>query len=100
MNLNNGHNIVCGELDLMIDYLVAVKDSLRAPSLATRIERLVEELILDGKLQPGMRLIEEEFSEALEVSRTSLREAMINLEQNGILERDRRGGQTFRGSAG
>jgi DNA-binding GntR family transcriptional regulator len=80
----------------MIEALTAAKGALRSPSLATRIEQLVEQLILDGKLQPGMRLVEEEFSEALEVSRTSLREAMIHLEQNGILERDRRGGRYIR----
>jgi DNA-binding GntR family transcriptional regulator len=80
----------------LFDSIAAVKDTLRMPSLAIRTEQLIEELILDGKLKPGMRLVEEEFSEALGVSRTSLREAMINLEQAGILERDRRGGRYIR----
>jgi DNA-binding GntR family transcriptional regulator len=74
----------------------AAKEALRTPPLAARVGQLVETLILDGKLGPGLRIIEEELSEALGVSRTSLREAMLGLEQSGIIERGERGGRYIR----
>jgi DNA-binding GntR family transcriptional regulator len=81
--------------DLQTSVAVA-REALKTQPLAARVGRLVEELILDGKLGPGIRIIEEELSEALGVSRTSVREAMFSLEQSGIIERGERGGRYIR----
>ncbi len=83
-------------MDDLATSVLAAKEALRTQPLATRVGQLVEALILDGKLGPGIRIIEEELSEALGVSRTSLREAMLGLEQSGIIERGERGGRYIR----
>jgi DNA-binding GntR family transcriptional regulator len=80
----------------LLNSVLAAKEALKTPPLATRVGQFVEDLIFEGKLGPGIRIIEEELSEALGVSRTSLREAMLGLEQSGIIERGKRGGRYIR----
>ncbi|MEM8823916.1 MAG: FCD domain-containing protein [Pseudomonadota bacterium] len=55
--------------------------------LASAVTRQIEQLILRGILRPGDRLPpERELSERLGVSRPSLREAISDLSENGLLE--------------
>ena len=42
-------------------------------------------LIVKGKIQPGMRLMEEELAEDMGVSRTPIREAIRKLEKEGLI---------------
>lgn len=51
----------------------------------------LREAISSGQLEPGRRLIETELSEALSVSRGTLREALRHLVQEGLVVADERG---------
>lgn len=54
--------------------------------LSTAVTRQIEKLILRGILRPGERLpAERELAEKLGVSRPSLREAVADLQENGLL---------------
>src|SRR5262245_51316254 len=61
--------------------------ALRAPSasLRSRIIDALRHAIETGVLEPGARLVERELCEQLQVSRTSLREALGELQAEGIL---------------
>lgn len=48
--------------------------------------------IMDGKLPPGHRMVEQELSERLQVSRTPVREALSRLLADGLLEQQPRVG--------
>ncbi|MCP5088180.1 MAG: GntR family transcriptional regulator [Rhodobacteraceae bacterium] len=69
---------------------------------AVKVERVsdsivnqIEKMILDGSLKPGEKLPPERaLAEQLDVSRPSLREALMILESRGLLQ-SRRGGGTF-----
>src|ERR1700734_1726310 len=61
--------------------------SLQQPSISLR-SRIIHSLrraIETGVLEPGARLVEKELCEQLQVSRTSLREALGELQAEGIL---------------
>jgi DNA-binding GntR family transcriptional regulator len=55
--------------------------------LRSKIIEAIRHAIEHGVLQPGARLIEKDLCERLEVSRTSLREALRELEAEGIVAR-------------
>jgi len=66
-----------------------------AEKISGAVIRQIEELILQGVLRPGDRLpAERELSEAVEVSRPTLREALADLEARGLIV-TRPGGGTF-----
>ncbi len=74
----------------------AIRDSLHLPSLATRVGQHLEQLILKGLLKPGSRLVEETLARELGISRASLREAVIVLEQSGLVVREERNTRVIR----
>ena len=55
--------------------------------LRSKIIEAIRDAIEHGTLKPGSRLIEKDLCERLEVSRTSLREALRELEAEGIVAR-------------
>jgi DNA-binding GntR family transcriptional regulator len=57
---------------------------------------LLKQEILNGDLQPGQKLVETTLAERLLVSRTPIREALNRLEQDGLAERQSRGGYLVR----
>ena len=68
---------------------------IRAPRLSDSIAEQLEQLILEGGLKPGERLpSERELAQRLEVSRPSLREAILKLKTRDLVE-SRRGGGTY-----
>jgi DNA-binding GntR family transcriptional regulator len=67
-----------GELNLMV---VQPEESIPA-----RVVRLVRQAIIDGALPPGRRLTERELCELTGVSRTSIREAILHLQNLGLVE--------------
>jgi GntR family transcriptional repressor for pyruvate dehydrogenase complex len=70
-------------------------ESIKVPKVSDSIVSQIEEMILDGVLKPGDRLPpERELAQKLEVSRPSLREAIVVLEARGLLQA-RRGGGTY-----
>ncbi len=56
----------------------------------------LRDMVLDGTLPAGERLYEVPLSERLGISRTPLREALSQLEHEGLLERQRGGGYAVR----
>lgn len=67
----------------------------QAPKLADAIVAELEQMIADGSLQPGQKLLpERELAVQFQVSRPSLREAIQRLEAKGLLWR-RQGGGTY-----
>lgn len=57
-----------------------------AAPVRIQIEEYLSREILSGQLLPGTRLIEREICELLQVSRTSLREALRHLEDRGLVQ--------------
>ena len=68
---------------------------LRTPSrtrLVDDVYRSLEEAILSGRMRPGERIVEAWLSEHLDVSRTTVREALLMLEREGyVVSEPRRG---------
>lgn len=62
------------------------RDRADRQSGAERAYRILKRLILDNELAAGSRLLEHEAAERLAMSRTPVREAMIRLEQDGLVE--------------
>ena len=56
-------------------------------ALPDRIYLSLEEAILEGKVKPGDRLIEDELSKGFGVSRGPIREALRLLEKDGLVKR-------------
>jgi DNA-binding GntR family transcriptional regulator len=54
-------------------------------TLPNRVYLILEEAILQGKLKQGDRLIEEELSEMIGVSRAPIREALRSMEKDGLV---------------
>jgi DNA-binding GntR family transcriptional regulator len=54
-------------------------------SLRQRITNVLRTAIVNGRLKPGDRIVEEEVSEQLKVSRGPVREALRQLEQEGLV---------------
>jgi DNA-binding GntR family transcriptional regulator len=53
--------------------------------LRDRIAQMVRESIIDGKIRPGERLAEPDLASRLGVSRTPLREALLQLDSEGFV---------------
>ena len=70
--------------------------SLSRRSQTTLVDEIVDAIrdrIIHGELQPGLKIRQQQFAEALGVSRTPLREAFQRLESDGWVDlRARRGG--------
>lgn len=69
----------------------AFRDFAREMSNADAAHQALTEAITSGVLEPGQALREEELAEVLEVSRTPVREALMRLESERVVERGRRG---------
>ncbi|WP_028311832.1 GntR family transcriptional regulator [Derxia gummosa] len=66
--------------------------SSQPPRRSEQLSDAIEELIVTGSVTPGMRLDEQELADRFEVSRTPVREALIQLAAVGMVEiRPRRG---------
>ena len=64
--------------------------------LADRVYRQVLDAIIAGFLPPGGRIIQERLAAEINVSRTPVREALLQLEREGILARSGSGGFAVR----
>jgi DNA-binding GntR family transcriptional regulator len=65
---------------------------LREVSLSEQVADAIRHALLNGALAPGDRIVEEQLGESLGVSRVPIREAIRQLQQQGILDvRPRRG---------
>lgn len=71
----------------------------RAPltkSASTAATELIRAAIVDGRLEPGRRLKEEELARELGISRTPVREALLVLQTEGLIESAPNRGATVR----
>lgn len=66
--------------------LIKMKLKREITSLRHQVQELLREEIVSGRLKPGERLVEQQLCEALDVSRTSLRESLRALEAEGLVE--------------
>ena len=64
----------------------------RSKSLYEQVYHALRSAILTGALSPGDRLVETQLAEWLQVSRTPLREALRQLQQDGLVTADISGG--------
>ena len=62
-----------------------LKISKQRATIRHLVEEKLRELIATGHFKPGDRLVERELCEALEVGRTSVREALRQLEAEGLI---------------
>ena len=61
---------------------------LKRAVLSTQVSEVIVRGLLEGRLRPGDRLIENELVELLGVSRSPVREALVELAQSGIIVRE------------
>ena len=66
-------------------YLSVLRKIELSPSLRDQIAERLRASIVDGSLKPGSRLVERELCEQMGVSRPSVREAMRQLENEGLI---------------
>lgn len=66
----------------MSDFSFSVR---KTDTLRNQVYKDIKKAIIQGKLTPGMRLIESEISAAMGVSRGPIREAILILEKEGLL---------------
>lgn len=57
---------------------------------ASAIRHAIEDEILSGKLKPGSAIDEDEIAARFNVSRTPIREAMLQLQQSGLIDKQPR----------
>jgi DNA-binding GntR family transcriptional regulator len=55
------------------------------PRFKESIARYLEENIIEGKMEAGTRLVPEEIAESLKVSKSPVREALLNLQKEGLV---------------
>ena len=65
-------------------------------SQTVRAQLMLRELVLGGELEPGMRIAELALVERIGVSRTPIRMALLQLEQEGLLDALPSGGYTVK----
>ena len=66
------------------------------PRLADDVYEQILSAVVTGQFAPGERLIQEKIAEEMNISRTPVREALLRLEQEGILELSGRKGFAIR----
>jgi len=60
---------------------------MKEKSVSTRVSNAIREAIFSSKLRPGEPLLEAHLAEDFQVSQTSVREALLNLERFGLVRR-------------
>ena len=58
----------------------------KGKSIREKVYDILKEMIIDGKISPGERIIETDYCEKFQISRTPLREAIRMLELEGLVE--------------
>lgn len=76
----------------MIETAISIEDVRSDTTLRAQVQNRLRIAILDGQFKAGQKLVERELCELTGASRSILREALVNLEANGLIER-----QSYRG---
>ena len=58
----------------------------KTPSIREKVYQVIREDILNGRIEPGERIIETQLAQQIKTSRTPVREALHTLEREGLLE--------------
>ncbi len=74
------------------DQLVSSGINSESTTLRAQVQEVLRSAILEGRFKAGQKLVERELCELTGASRSILREALINLEASGLIER-----QSYRG---
>lgn len=83
-----------------LDVVGRTLEPVRSPSLADSVLVELRRAIINGKLPPGERLIEAVLADQLQVSRSTIRQAFLQLRFEGLVEmRPRRGAVVTRMSS-
>lgn len=61
-------------------------------SMREKVYDTLKQMIIDGVIKPGERIIETEYSNKFQISRTPIREAIRMLELEGLVESQTTGG--------
>lgn len=69
---------------------------IKRQSLGSEVTRVLRRMLIEGRIAPGERLVEDRLAREMGASRTPLREALHRLEQEGLLVRRPRGGYELR----
>jgi len=75
---------------------LATADSQVPPDGSLVAYRALREAIVDGRLHPNERLVEADLAKLLSAGRTTVRAALVRLEQEGLVERQRNRGARVR----
>ncbi len=69
------------------EQLVKLSERIPAKSLRVEVYRRIREMIYKGELRPGEAVVERQVADMLGVSRAPVREALVELENEGIVKR-------------
>jgi DNA-binding GntR family transcriptional regulator len=75
---------------------LAGEEQLASPLLRQQVAERIEQMLVQGRLKPGERLVEADLAQLLGVSRGPVREALQLLEHEGWIENRPRQGATVR----
>ena len=70
------------------EFVNTTENSRQDTTLRAQVQYGLRSAILDGQFKAGQKLVERELCELTGASRSILREALINLEANGLIERE------------
>ena len=62
-----------------------LRGGVAAESLADQVYTLLQRMIARGEFKPGERILEKKLAQALRISRTPVREALLRLEADGLV---------------
>lgn len=71
-------------------------DALRRPTLADQAYEELQDKIVSGQFSAGQRLMADQLAESLSISQTPVKEALVRLEQEGLVEVASRRASTVR----
>ena len=69
----------------------------KSKRMSVLVYEQLKTLIIEGALQPGSRIIETDYAEKFQISRTPIREAIRMLELEGLVKAQQKGGVTVTG---
>jgi DNA-binding GntR family transcriptional regulator len=74
-----------------LDSILLNSPNINRDLLVDKIYNLLEEKIITGQLPPNYKLVENDLASTLKVSRSPVREALLQLENNGLIFRGKNG---------
>ena len=79
-------NPICDILHITEEIFMNPQEKLRRTFVREEAYQLLRDWIVEGKLEPGQKLRDKELADQLGVSRTPIREALLRLEDDGLIK--------------